>query len=372
MGATGWIVWQVMHRPEPAAPEPAPAPSRLPERVQPPRLPLPSASQPVIPTPPNPATPSAPKPAVVRTSAPIAQVQSSNARPADVRPPPRPKPSTWELQMALAHQGISVGCIDGRIGSQTRQAIRVYQRRESLPVTGEFDERTVDRLGLDGPAVDRYTVTAADLDRLKPVPSTWLGKSQQDRLDYETILELVSERSHAHPDLLRQLNPDVDWGSIQAGQAIAMPRVHDPPLAAPASWVSIRLAQRVLQVYDTSSNLVAHFPCSIALRLDKRPIGEFHVTGVVRNPDYLFHPEVFPESAEGRRLQRKLRIPPGPNNPVGVVWIGLSRPGYGIHGTPHPESVGRTESHGCFRLANWNVDHLAKMVSPGTRVLIEP
>lgn len=122
---------------------------------------------------------------------------------------------------------------------------------------------------------------------------------------------------------------------------------------------------------DTAGELIAHFPCSIARRVEKRPVGDLQVVVTVPNPDYTWDPEVFPESPESRTVGRKLRIPPGPNNPVGVAWIGLNRTGYGIHGTPKPEDVGRTESHGCFRLANWNAELLRRMAWPGLPVRVE-
>src|SRR5690606_2965484 len=125
---------------------------------------------------------------------------------------------------------------------------------------------------------------------------------------------------------------------------------------------------KTMGVYDSATNLLAHFPCSIAARVEKRPIGQLHVLKIAENPNYLFNPSTFPESAEARQLGRKLMIPPGPNNPVGTAWIGLDKPGYGIHGTPVPEQVGRTESHGCFRLANWNATHLLQFVWSGMPV----
>ena len=134
----------------------------------------------------------------------------------------------------------------------------------------------------------------------------------------------------------------------------------------------IALADRVLEAFDENTNLLAHFPCSIAQRVEKRPVGELHVDVMAPNPNYTFDPDVFPESAEAKELDRKLILQPGPNNPVGTVWIGLDRPGYGIHGTPRPEDVGRTESHGCFRLANWNAEYLLRLVTIGTTVVVEP
>ena len=110
----------------------------------------------------------------------------------------------------------------------------------------------------------------------------------------------------------------------------------------------------------------------VAARVEKRPAGELHITAIAVNPNYTFDPVVFPESAEARELGRKLILPPGPNNPVGTAWISLDKPGYGMHGTPSPEQVGRTESHGCFRLANWNASHLVRLAWVGMPVYIEP
>ena len=134
----------------------------------------------------------------------------------------------------------------------------------------------------------------------------------------------------------------------------------------------ISLGEKKLEAFDTNTNLLVHFPCSIAARVEKRPAGELHVTAIAPNPNYTFDPAVFPESEEARQLNMKLVLPPGPNNPVGVAWISLDKPGYGIHGTPNPEQVGRTESHGCFRLANWNAEYLVKLVWIGMPVYVEP
>ena len=276
-----------------------------------------------------------------------------------------------EVQIALSHGGISTGSIDGVNGSQTRAALAAFQSRIGLPSTGELNAPTRDALVLDSAPLTIYTVTSNDLARLQPLSKTWLGKSQQTVLDYETILELVAEKGHASPNLIRRLNPSVDWTNLIAGTELQIPAVEYPP-PIKAAFATIRLAEKRLQVFDASTNLLAHFPCSIAARVEKRPAGELHVTAIAPNPNYTFDPEVFPESEEAREIRTKLILPPGPNNPVGTAWISLDKPGYGMHGTPSPEQVGRTESHGCFRLANWNAEYLVKLLWVGMPVSVEP
>jgi lipoprotein-anchoring transpeptidase ErfK/SrfK len=285
---------------------------------------------------------------------------------------PRPVKDVLEAQLVLARQAISSGSLDGVLGSQTRAALRAFQRQQEIPVTGQLDARTRQKLLVDFAPFTSYTVTSPDQERLLPVSSTWLGKSQQPRLDYETILELVAEKAWSHPRLIERLNPDIDWRRVRPGQRVTVPNVRAPTPRAKASHVVIRLGERSLQAFNQHSRLLAHFPCSIARSAAKRPVGALNVKVVIPKPNYTFNPAIFRESAEGRRLGRKLVIPPGPNNPVGVVWIGLDKPGYGIHGTPSPEQVGRTESHGCFRLANWNAEYLAQLVSVGTLVVVNP
>jgi lipoprotein-anchoring transpeptidase ErfK/SrfK len=258
------------------------------------------------------------------------------------------------------------------MGSQTRAALSAFQRRAGLPPTGTLDPATRARLVLDSPPITSYAVTSNDLARLQPVAATWLGKSQQSALDYETILELIAETSHAHPGHIRTLNPSVNWSNIVAGAELRVPDAAYPEPPAKAAFIRISLSEKALEAFDADTNLLAHFPCSIAQRVEKRPVGELHVAAIAPNPNYTFNPEVFPESPEAQAIGRKLILPPGPNNPVGVAWISLDRPGYGMHGTPNPEQVGRTESHGCFRLANWNAEYLIKLVTVGTPVFVEP
>jgi lipoprotein-anchoring transpeptidase ErfK/SrfK len=296
-------------------------------------------------------------------------------------PPPSPKPrnveaakptAIMEAQIALDRIALSPGSIDGFSGSQTRAAIRAFQAQQGLPITGQLDDATRAQLPLVSAPLLHCRIELNDITRLLPVPAGWLAKSEQPRLDYETLLELMAERSHAHPNLIRKLNPQLDWSAMTPGTLVQVPAATRVDPVTKAAFVLIRLGERSLQAFDAEERLMAHFPCSIAARVEKRPVGELRVVVVVPNPDYLFKPENFPESTEAQVIGRKLRINPGPNNPVGTAWIGLNLPGYGIHGTPRPEEVGRTESHGCFRLANWNAEYLARLVAVGTPVFIEP
>jgi lipoprotein-anchoring transpeptidase ErfK/SrfK len=314
-----------------------------------------------------------PRESNVDTGRPVMTVPATTNEDVAGRPfEPRGARDIFEAQIALAREGISSGSIDGRPGTQTQSALLAFQDKKGLPRSGILDSNTQAELRLMSPPLTQYVVTEEDLAGLQPVPATWLQKSQLRRLGYETILERVAEQSQAHPELIRRLNPSIDWSAVRAGTSILVPEVSYPPVKKKAASVKIQLASRTLEVYDEATNLLAHFPCSIARRVDKRPLGALHVASLVMSPNYVFDPEVFPESEEGRLLGRKLVLPPGPNGPVGEVWIGLDKTGYGIHGTPRPEEVGRTESHGCFRLANWNAEYLAQLVRVGTPVIVSP
>ncbi len=285
---------------------------------------------------------------------------------------PRPVHDVFEAQVALARRVISSGSIDAALGSQTRRAISVFQETQHLPVTGTLNADTRARLMLNAPLVTTYMVTINDLERLQPLGKTWLAKSQQTALEYETELELVAEKYHSHPELIRRLNLNVNWTNIAAGTVLRVPDVDYPAVSNHAAFAVIHLADKFLEAFDAETNLLAHFPCSIGASFENRPIGELKVKAIAPNPNYTFDPVVFPESPEAQAIGHELILPPGPNNPVGVAWIGLDKPRYGIHGTPNPEQVGRTESHGCFRLANWDAEYLSKLVWVGMPVFVEP
>jgi lipoprotein-anchoring transpeptidase ErfK/SrfK len=285
---------------------------------------------------------------------------------------PRPVANWLEAQIELARRAFSCGSIDGVGGARSVAALRAFQEREALPPTGELDGETTDRLQLERPPLVDRSLSAEELGRLQPLSPTWLGKSRQTALDYASALELAAEQAHASPALLRALNPAVDWNRITPATVLIVPDAAvDGPLPSAARLV-IFLGDHVLEAYASDGRLIAHFPVSIARLVDHRPVGELRVVNKVRRPDYTFDPELFPESAEARSPGRKLILPPGPNNPVGLAWIGLDRPGYGIHGTPEPEHIGLTESHGCFRLTNWDALTLLDLCWIGQPVVVDP
>jgi lipoprotein-anchoring transpeptidase ErfK/SrfK len=285
---------------------------------------------------------------------------------------PRPPRNWLEAQVELARRGFSSGSIDGVRGPQTVAALRAFQRSEELEDTGELDDATREALALTAPALESRPLSAAELAQLQPLAKTWRGKSEQTALAYDNALELAAERFHASPGLLAKLNPETDWSALTPETKLTVTNVERVGIAGKAARLQVRLADHEIEATDENGRVIAHFPVSIAREVEKRPVGELHVTVVIADPNYTFDPAVFPESAEARELGRKLILAPGPNNPVGVAWIGLDRPGYGIHGTPDPEKVGRTESHGCFRLANWDARTLLDLAWVGLPVEIEP
>jgi len=286
---------------------------------------------------------------------------------------PRPAATWLEAQVELSRRGFSGGPIDGLPGPQSTAALRAFQRREGLTETGLLDAATQAVLQLDAPALTWASLAAEDLDGLRPVPEGWTAKAEAAALPHASALELAAERFRAGERFLRRLNPGLDWERLTADTLFVAPAAEFVPRPGVAARLVIRLAGREFQVVDAAERVIAHFPVSIARRVDKRPVGDLAVRVVVANPDYTFDPALFPDTPEARETPpRRLILPPGPNNPVGVAWIGLDRPGYGIHGTPEPANVGRTESLGCFRLANWDARTLLGLAWVGLPVRVEP
>ena len=290
------------------------------------------------------------------------------------------------VQICLDQRNFSCNTIDGRWGGKSERALKDYSRLRL---------KDPDAAGPDGPAeaYDRWfgssgrlfklhTVTEADLAALVEIPADPAAKADLDLMGYETIPEMFAERGHMSRRAFERMNPGVDWKHVKPGTQVILPsfpsiesllergyRARTPqPLDSEATLVKISLSRFEITAYNAHGRLLAHFPCSIAKDKAKVPQGELSITTLIPNPNYTYTSET------RRRNGKPVRhiFPPGPNNPVGVAWMGLSLPGYGIHGTPNPESVGCAESHGCFRLANWNAARLFSMVRVGTRVVITP
>jgi len=275
---------------------------------------------------------------------------------------------TLETQIALLNQGFSPAALDGLMGRQTRQAIKGFQKSLGLQPTGELRPETSKKLTLNGGLYKTYTITQEDLSGLQKNPDGWVNMAEAESLPYETILELVAEKGHSYRSLIKKLNPNINWSNVEAGTEVKIPNVSEFEPNSTATKFKVLINERVVQVFDADGKLIAQFPCTIAASKAKIPDGELKVENFAENPNYTFSPENFPESRQAQKIGKKLIIPPGVNNPVGAVWISLSKPGYGIHGTPEPEDIGEAASHGCFRLTNWDARTLLKMTAAGMPV----
>jgi lipoprotein-anchoring transpeptidase ErfK/SrfK len=213
-------------------------------------------------------------------------------------------------------------------------------------------------------AVATYTVQASDLAKVKPAPKDWLAKSRAQYLGYESLAAAVAEKFHCSQALLAELNPSVSLSGLKVGDRLTVPAVTDWPAGDAADRLVIRFSEKTIRLY-AGQRQVGLLHCSIAADKAKRPSGAARVATIVENPYYSFDPAHWPEV---KGVSQKLSIPPGPRNPVGLCWIGLSLSGYGIHGTPSPEMIGKTGSHGCFRLANWDAVRLGRRVQVGAAV----
>jgi len=275
---------------------------------------------------------------------------------------------TLALQVHLDRANLSCNCVDGVWGAKTAAALMTWQKLNNMAATGVPTAAILDQLGGVSNVLTSYTVTEEDWKSIAPVPATWEGKAKVPALAYETIQELLAEKGHSSFKAIERLNPDLLWPNPPPGSLVTLPACSVGKLLREAASLRISLKRREVTAFNYSGRLVALFPCSIALNRSQHPSGEIHVKNIAKNPIYLYDPQLF---KPGSRETTKLSIPPGPNNPVGLAWIGLSLPGYGLHGTPAPERIGEAASHGCFRLANWNALKLIQIIEIGTPVVVE-
>jgi lipoprotein-anchoring transpeptidase ErfK/SrfK len=292
------------------------------------------------------------------------------------RPPVRPARSVGltelEKQVLLDRAGFSPGEIDGSGGPNSRKALAAFQVARGLApgvlsrkaLVDAFDAGSVE-------SIVSYAITADDVAGpfTATIPEDMTEKSKLAGLHYTSELEALGEKFHSAPALLKRLNPR---SSFAAGDAIRVPNVSAEEPAAPddrrADKVVVSKKTSALTVYDRSGKVIFHAPVTSGSEHDSLPIGNWTVTSVVRNPTFNYNPDLFWDAEPGNA---KATVPPGPNNPVGVVWIDINKPHYGLHGTPEPGRIGVSASHGCVRLTNWDAARLAGLVAKGTPVVFE-
>ena len=291
------------------------------------------------------------------------------------------------VQIHLDRAGYSCSAIDGVWGRKSHYALTRYMiDNHLLPKDGKVPGpgEAFDRFFADKPDPFRIVeVTQADLDAVVKIPEDPARRSELKRMGYESVKEMFAERGHLSQQAFVRLNPGIDWAHVKPGLKLVIPDFpsideellagdrgrRNRPVRPEATVVRVSISDSTIRAYDASGRLLLLAPCSIAANKTKVPAhGELKITSYVAWPNYTYTPDSTPA---GKRVQRYI-WPAGENCPVGVAWMGLNLPGYGIHGTPRPESIGFTGSHGCFRLANWNAARLYALCKSGTRVIIEP
>ena len=288
------------------------------------------------------------------------------------------------LQICLDRRGFSPNTLDGQYGRKSKVAMATYCAAKGMPEPDHGLHAKFWQVYFPGETklLTHVAVTEADVAALVSIPREPAAKAALTAMGFETLQEMFAERGHLSQVALKRLNPDLAWPNPPVGSVVVIPDfsgdfpwspekaknagARKPPVLAASLRVSIDRYE--ITAFDKNGALIALFPCSIAADKAKLPpAGEIQVKSIVPRPNYTYTPDFTPR---GRKVERHI-FPPGPNNPVGVAWVGLTLKGYGIHGTPLPERIGRAESHGCFRLANWNAERLLRLCDVGVPVVVE-
>ncbi len=287
-------------------------------------------------------------------------------------------PSVAKIQILLNQARFSPGIIDGFWGKNTEKAVYWFQQTNDLPATGEVDRATLDTLMRRGGAEQVRHHRLTDRDVAGPfvsVPDDIYERAELDCLCYESLREKLGEVFHSSPELLEQLNPGVDLNVVAAGEMLYVPAVQrfhldDLPEGAHSAdndvrRIRISVGGHYLHALDGAGNILYHFPSTLGTDYSPSPEGEHVVESVTFHPEWHYQPDLLPDVDPD---DEDAIIPAGPNNDVGVVWMALSKPHYGIHGTRAPETIGYATSAGCVRLTNWDAAFLGRRVPEGTVV----
>jgi lipoprotein-anchoring transpeptidase ErfK/SrfK len=291
-------------------------------------------------------------------------------------PPPLPCGDLVSFAVLLDRQGFSPGQIDDSASPNFMRALGAMRAARNIVATGAPDCDSWHSLGGDDgadPTIVDYTITDADVAGpfAPQIPRDLVAQAELPALAYRSPLEALSERFHAAPALLQKLNPGI---AFTAGSAIKVPGVQPfdsavkpPPNDEKPDGITIEVSREesALRATNADGSLTLFAPVTTGSEHDPLPIGEWKVDGVQWNPPFHYNPTLF---WDAKANDTKALIKPGPNNPVGVVWIDLNKDHYGLHGTPEPGSIGTTQSHGCVRLTNWDAARVAGLVKPGTLV----
>lgn len=305
-----------------------------------------------------PATPS---------SAPVAQAVDKAVFSAEAATPQAKRDMLIRAQVLLDRAHFSPGVIDGQDGENVKNAIAAYELANSLPEDGVLDAEVWAKLTADtGPILVDYTITEADAagPYTPTIPKDYADMAKLDRLGFSGPLEALAERFHMDPALLTTLNPGVDFAT--AGTKIVVAHPAREALPAKVATIEVDKTRKQVRAYDSARKLLAAYPATVGSGELPTPSGEWAVRTIAPAPTWTYDPS---RLNFGDKKAGKLTIKAGPNNPVGAVWIDLTKDTYGIHGAPDPRLVGKTASHGCVRLTNWDAVQLSKAVEKGTKVV---
>lgn len=290
----------------------------------------------------------------------------SNAAQPDVRLGDKGS-AVLRAQILLDRAHFSCGELDGDFGQNLAKTVAAFQQDRQLPTTGSVDAQTWAALNADqAPVLTPYTITDQDeKGPFEPIPTSMEDQAKLPALGYSSPAEELGERYHIAPSVLKALNPGADLA--KAGQQLTVPNVIILP-PGQAARVEVSKSESSVRAYDARGKLLAFYVATIGSEHDPLPVGDWKIRGVAHNPKFHYNPDLF---WDAKATDSKATIEPGPNNPVGVVWIDLSKDHYGIHGTPEPSLIGHTTSHGCIRLTNWDATELASMVKPGLPAILK-